>query len=167
MDYSTPSFPVHLQHPEFAQTHVHHIGDTNQPSHPLVPPSPSDFSPSSIRVFSNESVVCIRCPKYEYSRLISFRMDWFDLFAGSKDSKESSPTPQFKSINSWMLSFLYAPTLTSTHNYWKNYSCDSLSLSLVAQSCPILWPHGLQPARLLCPWDSPGKNTGVGCHFIS
>ena len=65
-----------------------------------------------------------------------------------------------------MLSFLYAPTLTSTHNYWKNYSCDSLSLSLVPQSCPILWPHGLQPARLLCPWDSPGKNTGVGCHFI-
>ena len=35
-----------------------------------------------------------------------------------------------------------------------------------AQSCPTLWPHGLQPARLLCPWDSPGKNTGVGCHFL-
>ena len=37
---------------------------------------------------------------------------------------------------------------------------------LVAQSCPTLWPRGLQPARLLCPWNSPGKNTGVGCHFL-
>ena len=37
----------------------------------------------------------------------------------------------------------------------------------VAKSCPtLLWPHGLWPARLLCPWDSPGKNTGVGCHFF-
>ena len=37
---------------------------------------------------------------------------------------------------------------------------------LVAQSCLTLWPHGLQPTRLFCPWDSPGKNTGVGCHFL-
>ena len=37
---------------------------------------------------------------------------------------------------------------------------------LVGQSCPTLRPHGLEPTRLLCPWDSPGKNTGVGCHFL-
>ena len=71
----------------------------------------------SIRVFSNESVLCIRWPKYwsfsfnisppnEYSGLISFRMDWLDLLA-VRDSQESSQTPQFKSINSSVLRFLY------------------------------------------------------------
>ena len=85
----------------------------------------------SIRVFSNESVFHIRWPKYwsfnfsispsnEYSGLISFRIDWFDLFENPRDSPESSPTPQFKSINSSVLSFLYCPTLTSIHDPWKN-----------------------------------------------
>ena len=87
----------------------------------------------SIRVFSNESVLPIRWPKYwsfsfsispsnEYSGLISFRM------VGSsccpRDSQESSPTPQFKSINSSGLSFLYSPTLTSIHDHRKNHSFD-------------------------------------------
>ena len=89
-----------------------------------------------IRVFSSESALHIRWPKdwsftfsisssNEYSGLISFRMDWLDLLAeifqvGSPlDSWESFPTPQFKSINSLALSFLYGPTLTSTHDYWK------------------------------------------------
>ena len=87
----------------------------------------------SIRVFSNESVLCIRWPKYwrfsfsispsnEYSGLISFRMDWLDLLNNPWDSEESSPTPQFKSINSSVLSFLYSPTLTSIHDHWKNHS---------------------------------------------
>ena len=81
----------------------------------------------SIRVFSTESVLCIRWPKYwsfsfrispsyEYSGLISFRMDWLDLLP--RDSQESSPTPLFKSINSLVLSLLYGPTLTSIHDYW-------------------------------------------------
>ena len=80
----------------------------------------------SIRIFSNESVLLIRCPKYwsfsfnispsnEYSGLISFRMDCLDLLA----VQGSSPTPQFKSINSSALSFLYSPALTSIHDYWK------------------------------------------------
>ena len=90
MDCSTPGFPVHHQLPEFTQTHVHWVGDVIQPSHPLssflLPPS---IFPS-IRVFSNESILCIRWPKYwsfsispssEYSGLISFRMDWMDLLA--------------------------------------------------------------------------------------
>ena len=83
----------------------------------------------SIRVFSNESVPPMRWPKYwsfrfsispsnEYSGLISLRLDWLDLFA-VQGTQESSPTPQFKSINSLVLSFLYSPTLTSIHNYWK------------------------------------------------
>ena len=86
----------------------------------------------SIRVFSNESVLHIRWPKYwsfifsispsnEYSRLISFRMDWLDLLT-IQGTLKSSPTPQFKSINSLALSFLYSPTLTSIHDYWKNQS---------------------------------------------
>ena len=92
MDFSMPGFPVHHQLPELAQTHVHHVSDAIQPSHPLSSPSspPSIFP--SIRVFSNESVLCIRWPKYwsfsfsisppnEYSGLISFRMDWLDLLA--------------------------------------------------------------------------------------
>ena len=88
----------------------------------------------SIRVFSKESVLCIRWPKYwsfnfrispsnEYSGLISFRIDCLDLLA-VQDSQESSPTPQFKSINSLVLTFLYSPTLTSKHDYWKNHSLD-------------------------------------------
>ena len=87
----------------------------------------------SIRVFS-ESVLRIRWPKYwsfsfivtpsnEYSGLVSFRMDWVNLFA-VQETQGSSPTPQFKSINSSVLSFLYSPSLTSIHDYWKNHSFD-------------------------------------------
>ena len=92
----------------------------------------------SIRVFSSESVLCIRWPKYwrfsfnispsnEYSVLISFRNDWFDLLA-VRDSQESFPTPQFKSINSSVLSFLYSPTLTSIHDYLKNHRFNKMDL---------------------------------------
>ena len=89
---STPGLPVHHQLPEFTQTHVHRVGDAIQPSHPLSSPSPSAPIPSSIRVFSNESTLCMRWPKYwsfrfsispsnEHPELISFRMDWLDLLA--------------------------------------------------------------------------------------
>ena len=85
----------------------------------------------SIRVFSNESALLIRWPKYwsfnfsislsnEYSGLISFRIDWFDLLA-VQWTEESSQAPQLKSINSLVLSFLYSPTLTSIHDYWKKH----------------------------------------------
>ena len=93
--------------------------------HPLLL-RPSVFP--SIRVFQI-SQFCIKWPKYwsfsfnispfnEYSGLISFRMDWLDLLAVQR-TQESSPTPQFKSIHSLALSFLYSPTLTSIHDYWK------------------------------------------------
>ena len=89
MDCSLPGFPVHHQLPGLVQTRVHQVGDAIQPSHPLLL-LPSIFP--SIRVFSNESVLCIRWPKYwsfsfsispsnEYSGLISFRIDWLDLLA--------------------------------------------------------------------------------------
>ena len=92
MNRSTPGLPIHHQLPEFIQTHVHRVGDAIQPSHPLssLLLLPSIFP--SIRVFSNESVLRIRWPKYwsfsfsispsnEYSGLFSFRMDWLNLLA--------------------------------------------------------------------------------------
>ena len=89
------------------------------PSNHLILCRPLLLLPSilpSIRVFSNESALCIRWPKYwsfsfnirptnEHPGLVSFRMDWFDLFA-VQGTQESSPTPQFKSINSSVLSFV-------------------------------------------------------------
>ena len=106
--------------------------------HPLLllPPIPP-----SIRVFSNESTLHMKRPKYwsfsfsiipskENPGLISFRMDF--RMVGSpcspRDSQESSPTPQFNSINSLALSFLHSPTLTSIHDYWKNHSLDLTDL---------------------------------------
>ena len=100
-------------------------------SHPiLLPPS---ILPS-IRVFSNESFLCIRWPKLKFqlqhqSFQWIYRTDFFyEGLVGSpcspRDSQESSPIPQFKSINSLMLSFLHSPTLTSIHDYWKNHSFE-------------------------------------------
>ena len=108
------------------------------PSNHLILCCPLLLLPSifpSIRVFSNESVLCNRWLKYwsfsfsvslfkECSGLISFRIDWLDLVAVQGTLNESSPMPQFKSINSLALSFLYIPTLTSIHDYWKNHSLD-------------------------------------------
>ena len=87
-----------------------------------------------IRVFSNESVLCIRWLKYwsfsfnispsnQYSGLISFRMD-IESPCCPRDSQETSSTPQFKSNDSSALSFVYSPTLTTIHDYWKNQSFD-------------------------------------------
>ena len=92
VDCSTPSFLVHHQLPWLAQTHVHRVGDAIQPSHPLSSPSPPAFNLSQHQGLFNESTLHIRWPKYwscrfsispsnEYSGLISFRMDWLDLFA--------------------------------------------------------------------------------------
>ena len=88
----------------------------------------------TIRVFSNESALRIRWPKEwsfsfntspsnEHPGLISFRMDWLDLLA-VQGTLESSPTPQFKSINSSVFSFLHSPTLTSIRDHCKNHSLD-------------------------------------------
>ena len=87
----------------------------------------------SIRVFSNESVLHIRWPKYwsfsfsispsnEYSGLISFRMDCLDLLEVQETPKSLLQHHSSKSISSSVFSFLYSPTLTSIHDYWKNHS---------------------------------------------
>ena len=129
-----PGLPVYHQLLEFIQ--LISIKSVMPSNHlmlccPLLLP-PSIFP--NIQVFSNESVLHNRWPKYwsfrfsitpsnEYSGLISSRMDWMDLLT-IQGNQESSPTPQFKSINSSVLSFLYVPTLTSMHDYWKNHSFD-------------------------------------------
>ena len=120
-----PGFAINHQLPELTQSHVHQVGDAIQPSHPLSSLLLLSSIFPSIRVFSNELVLCIRWPKYwsfsfsinlsnEYSGLISFRMDWLDLLA-VQGTLKSFPTPQFKRINSSALSFLYSPAFTSIH----------------------------------------------------
>ena len=99
------------------------------PSNHLILCRPLLLLPSifpSIRVFSNESALHLRWSKYwsfspsnEHPGLISFRMDWLDLLAVHRTLKSLFPTPQLKSINSLVFSFLYSPTLTSMHDHWK------------------------------------------------
>ena len=98
MNRSTPGLPVHHQLPESTQTHVHQVGDAIQPSDPLLSPSPPAPIPPSIRVSSNESTLRMRWPNYwsfsfsispsnEHPGLISFRMDWLNLFAVQRTLK--------------------------------------------------------------------------------
>ena len=131
MDCSTPGLPVHHQLPESTQTHVHWVGDAFQPSHLLSSPSTPPFNLSQHQGFfrwvsSSHHVATVSSgwsfsfsisPSNKYSGLISFRMDWLDLLA-VQGIQASSLTPRFKSINSSVLSFLYSPTLTHTHDYW-------------------------------------------------
>ena len=117
MDCSTPGFPVQHQLPELAQTHVHGVIDAIQPSYPVVPLLllPSVFS--SIRVFSNESVLRIRWPKYwglsfiispsnAYSGLISFRIDWLDLLAVQETVMSLLEYHSSKASIRWQLAFV-------------------------------------------------------------
>ena len=124
MNHSTPGLPVLHQLPEFTQTHIHRVRDAIQPSYPLSSPSPPAPSPSqhqSLFQWVNSSHEVARV-----SALASFlpkkSQGWSP--SGPRDSQESSPTPQFKSINSSALSLLHSATLTSIHDYWKNHSLD-------------------------------------------
>ena len=133
MDCSTPGLPVHHQFSELAETHVHRVGDAIQPSHPLLSPSPLAFNLSQHQgllqwVSSSLQVAKILEFQHQSFQWI-FRTDLLQNgLVGSpcnpRDSQESSLTPQFKSITSLVLSFLYSPTLTFIHNYWKNHSSD-------------------------------------------
>ena len=150
MNCSTPGLPVHQQLPEFTQPHVHRVGDSILPSHPLHPILLLPPIPPSIRVFSSESTLRMRWPKFgegngnplQCSCLENPRdggASWAAVYgvtqsrtrlkrlsssSSPRDSQESSPTPQIKSINYLALSLLNSPALTSIHDYWKNHSLD-------------------------------------------
>ena len=142
MDSIRPGFPVHHQVPEQFQTHVHWVSDAIQPSHPLF------FLPlifPSISVFSSLQQAAkfwgfsfSISPSNEYSGLISFRIDWFDSLEVQGTLKSSS-TLQFKNINSLALSFLYGPTLTSTHDYWNMLSRLIIAFILRSKHLLISW----------------------------
>ena len=125
MHCSTPGLPVHHQLLEFTQTHVHWAGDPIQPSHPLSSPFPPAPKPPSIRVFSNESTLRMRWPKYwsfsfriipskEIPGLISFRMDWWDLLAGQGTLKSLLQHHSSKASILWRSAFF---TVQLSHPY--------------------------------------------------
>ena len=121
MNCSTPGLPVHHQLPEFTQTHVHRVSDAIQPSHPLSAPSPPARNPSQHQslfqwVSSSQQVAKVLEVQLQHQSFQwIFRTNFlWDGLVGSPcipgDSQEFSPTPQFKSISSSVLSFLYSPT---------------------------------------------------------
>ena len=135
MNRSTPGLPVHHQLPEFPQTHVHRVSDAIQPSHPLSSPSPPAPHPSQRQSLfqwvnsSHEVTKVLELQPQHHSLQRNPRADLLQNgLVGSpcspRDSQESSPTPQFKSINSSALSLLHSPTLTSIHDHRKNHSLD-------------------------------------------
>ena len=126
MDCSTPGFPVHHQLPELAQTHIHQVGDAIQPSHPLSSPSLH-----ALNLSQHQGLFKGISSSHQVAKVLEFQLQhesFQDGLVGSpcspRDSQESSPTPQFKSINSLALSFLCSLTLTSIHDYWKNHSLN-------------------------------------------
>ena len=135
MNRSAPGLPVHHQLPKSTQTHVHPVGDAIQPSYPLLSPSPPAPNPSQ-----HQGLFKWVSSSHQVAKVLEFQLQhqpfqWTpraDLLqnglVGSpcslRDSQESSPTPQFKSINSLALSLLHSPTLTSIHDHWKNHSLD-------------------------------------------
>ena len=136
---SNSLWPHRLQHarlhcpsptPAIAQIHVLQVSDAIQPSHPL-----SSSSPPAFNLSQHQDLFKWVSSSYQVAKVLElqlqhqsfqwiFRTDFlYDGLVGSpwssRDFQESSPTPQFKSINSLVLSFLHSPTLTSIHDYWK------------------------------------------------
>ena len=139
-------WPHRLQHarppcpslPELAQTHVHRVGAI-QPSHLLSSPSPSTFKLSQhqglfqwvsfLHQVAKVLELQLQHQSFQWIFRTDFPLDWLVWSPCSlRDSQESSPTPQFKSINSLVLSLLHSPTLTSIHDHRKNHSLDYLDL---------------------------------------
>ena len=165
MDCSTLGLPVHHQLLEFTQIHIHWVGDAIQPSHPLLSPSPLSFNLSQHQgLFQGVS------SSHQVAKVLEFQLQhqsfqWIfrtaflsDGLVGTpcspRDSQESSPTPQFKTINSSAFSYLYSPTLTSIHDHWKNHRSiaqHDQSTLWVQFSCSVvsdsLEPHELQHSQ--------------------
>ena len=139
MDCSMPGISVHHQLPVSTQTHVHQVDDAIQPLHPVLSPSPP-----ALNLSQHQGLFQWVRSSHQVAKVLEFQLQhqsfqWTprtDLLqdglvgspCSSRDSQESSPTPQFKSISSSVLSFLYSPTLTSIHDHWKNHSLDWTNL---------------------------------------
>ena len=135
MNCTMPGLPVHHTLPEFIQTHVHWVCDAIQPSHPLLTPSPP-----ALNLSQHQGLFQWVSSLHQMAKILEFQLQhqsfqWtprtnllLNGLVGSscspRDSQESSPTPQFKSIKPLVLSFLYNPTLTSIHDHWKNHNLD-------------------------------------------
>ena len=133
MNCSTPGLPVHHQLPQFTQTHVHWVRDAIHPSYPLLSPSP----PASFYLSQHQGLFKWVSSSHQVAKVLEFQLQhqffqWIfrtDFLqdglvrspCSPRDSQESSPTPQFKSIN---LLVLYSPALMSIHDYWKYHSFD-------------------------------------------
>ena len=181
MNHSTPGIPVHHQLLVFTQTHVHWVGDTIQLSHSLTSASPPAFNLSQNQGLF-QWVSCL----YQEAKVLKFQLqhqsfqwvfridflstiDWFDLSAVQGTLKS------LLQHHSWKHQlFDTQPSLWSNfhilHDYWQNHSFDYMDLKDCCQVTSVVFdsvqPHRQQPTRLLCLWDSPGQNTGVGCHFL-
>ena len=132
MDCSTPGFPVHHHLPELAQIHVHWVSDAIQVSCPLLSPSPA------FNLSQHQDLFWQVCSSHQVAKVLEFQLQhqffqWIfrtDFFrdwlvwspCSPRDSQESPPTSQFKSISSSVLSFLYSPSLISMRDYWKKHS---------------------------------------------
>ena len=136
MKCSTPGLPVHHHLREFTQTHVHQASDAIQPSHPLsspFPPAPNPSQHQSLFQWVNSSHEVAKVLEFQLQHQSFQRTPRTELLQNGligspctlKDSQESSPTPQFKRINSSALSLLHSPILTSIHDHWKNHSLYS------------------------------------------
>ena len=148
MNWCTPGLPVHHQLPEFTQTHVHRVGNAIQPSHPLLSPSLPAPIPPSIRVFSNESTLRMRWPKYwsvsfsiipskEYPGLISFRMDWLDLLAVQRTLKSLLQLHSSKASILWRSAFF---SVQLSHPYMTTGKTIALTRwTFVSKVMPLLF----------------------------
>ena len=162
MNHSTPGLPVHHQLLEFTQTHVHRVGDAIQPSHPLSSPSPPAPNPSQ-----HQSLFQWVSSLHEVAKGLEFhlyhhsfqRIPRTDLLQNAlvgspcspRDSQESSPTPQFKNINSSLLSFLHSPTLTYSIEMrakWRNIFIVSSIMCNIEFFLPLLKIYCLNHAKL-------------------
>ena len=125
---STPGLPVHRQLLESTQTHFYSVGDAIQPSYPLLSPSPP-----ALNLSQHQGLFKWVSFSHQVAKGLEFQLqpvlpmntqDWSPLGWTVWISLWSSPTPQFKNINSSVLSFLYSLTLTSIYDHWKNHSLD-------------------------------------------
>ena len=126
-----PGFPVPHYLLEFAQIHVHCVGDAIEPSHPLSPPSPPTLNLSQRQGLFSELALLSRWPNYW---IFNFSISTSNEYTGSFPLgltgliSLDSQGPQFEIISCLVLSLLYGPALTSIHDYWKNHSFDYTDL---------------------------------------